>query len=139
MPTRNPGEPAVPQPAVAIAREWADVQVTRVDLSMERGPSAPPRARVQACVELGGRLLPADVRVELVTTAERGAASVPLRLWSSRSYQNGSFLFEALATADRLAGASDLSLRVVPSGSAEAEVTPVIARIAWPDDVAPRG
>jgi hypothetical protein len=131
MPTRNADQSVARRAAVAITREWADVHVEYVDLSVRPADSGPPRARVQACVELGGRLLPADVRVELVTTAGHGVS--PLRLWSTRSYHNGSYLFEVEAPADRLASAGDLRVHVVPSGGAEADVEPVIAELAWPD------
>ena len=134
MPTRKMSAPAARPPAVAIAREWGDVHVGPVDLFVEREESGTARARVRACIGLGSRLLPADVRVELVTGAEPGADAAPLRLWSSRSYHNGRYLFEAQAPAEHLECAGDLSVCVVPSGAGEADVEPVIAEIAWPDD-----
>ena len=131
MSRRNADESTVRPPAVAVAREWPDVHVEYVELSVEPGESGPGRAHVQACVGLGDRLLPADVRVELVTSVDGRTGASPVRLWSTRSYHNGSYLFEADAPVERLSRSGDLSVSVVPT-SGTAGVEPVIVEIDWP-------
>ena len=68
---------------------------------VEVGP-APNGRRVRAVVRLGG-LSPADVRVELLragATAGGSSRAQVRRMWSTQSYANGSFVFEALLPGD---------------------------------------
>ena len=100
--------------APGFQRDWEQVRVERVELYRAVPPSS--LGRVQVCLFLG-RLLPVDVEAELVIEIDGGAAppaTVRERLWSSHSYQNGSYLFEAHVADERLAAARHLHVHVRP-------------------------
>ena len=111
-----------------VVREWSQLRVERVDVHREPTANG-TRLGVWACISLGAHLLPADVRVELL--AEFGRAghrtTTPARLWSTRCYQNGTYLFEGslpLASDVRETG---LTVRVTPAPHhPPADVAPIV-------------
>ncbi|MGZ8376080.1 MAG: hypothetical protein ACXW0Z_02460 [Gemmatirosa sp.] len=87
-------EPPVSESAWSIAwlsARWPRVQVDLVDVAPDRRGTL-----VRAIVRLG-ELTPADVHVELFEDAPDDSDPRPgaWPMWSSRSYDNGSFVFEA--------------------------------------------
>lgn len=110
--------------ATRLHEQWPHVAVRAVDtLSALRGTG---RLKVQACVHLGA-LTPADVEVELVRTARRPRArELPpdavadfaggdRRMWSTRAYANGCYLFEATVDAPDASLGDALRVRVRPA------------------------
>ena len=114
-----------------VLREWRQLRVERVDVRREPTANG-TRLAVWACVYLGAHLLPADVRVELL--AEYGRAghrtTTPARLWSTRCYDNGTYLFEgslALASDVRETG---LAVRLTPAPHhPPADVAPIVVQV----------
>jgi hypothetical protein len=94
-------------------RRDAEVRVISAELGAGRGGDT--RRVVRACVYLD-TLLPADVRVELVSGRPGEDASrtraTDVRLWSVLSYGNGSFLFESAVPALELGAGESVGVRV---------------------------
>jgi hypothetical protein len=119
--------PPIPGPTRSPASLFADLADVRVTALTVEPPTSPDdaTATVQACIHLGA-LLPADVRVDLISAPRDtdGRAHVPSmchRLCSVLSYQNGSYLFEASVVATELPELRDVAIRVTPAqGSAAA-------------------
>lgn len=111
---------------------WPRVRVRDIDAAVTHG-CGEPRGVVHACVDLGV-LLPLDVVVELVRLDDVLAGSprgrVVTRLWSSHSYQNGGFAFDATVAASELRNTQHLAVRVSPSTTVgpAVDAVPVIAR-----------
>jgi len=126
---------------------WSAVRVGSVAVS-RHGSAADEGATVRACVELGA-LAPADVRVDVVGAgAAAGEASVGsegVRLWSTQSFDNGTFVFEAHVPAELVHARDAISVRVRPAPTGVVRVTlrPIVHRCALERDVAdglaPRG
>jgi hypothetical protein len=118
--------------ATWLVAAWPQVRVRDVDAAMTHGCGAPVGI-VHACVDLGV-LLPLDVVVELVGLDDVRAGSprgrVLARLWSSHSYQNGGFAFDAMVPAQKLRKPRHLAVRVTPATTIgpAVNVPPVIAR-----------
>jgi hypothetical protein len=110
-----------PRSDVTRDRDWSDVRILSVEV--EAGPrSVPPgHRRVRAGVYLG-RLTPADVRVTLARPGSRADEPArdasELRLWSVRSYRNGSYVFERNVAEDVLTDLGRLKVRVGPPRAA---------------------
>jgi hypothetical protein len=118
---------------------WGSVRVRRLERSPLRA-DAVAAARLEVVVHLE-RLLPADVRVEaaVLAAADDGdrrpeEESWPIRLSSSRSYHNGSFVFEALLSPVVPGGAGTISVRVRPADERRSgqPLTPVVRRFRLP-------
>ena len=126
---------------------WAAVRVGSVAVS-RHGTAADAGATVRACVELGA-LAPADVRVHVVgegaSAGEASVGSEGVRLWSTQSFDNGTFVFEAHVPAELVHARDAISVRVRPAPTGVVRVTlrPIVHRCALERDVAdglaPRG
>lgn len=94
--------------------EWSAVSVREIRVRPQFADAARP-LRLEALVHLG-RLLPADVRVDAGVAGDpsrHADGGSPLRLWSSRSYRNGSFVFETPLDALEAHGATGFPVTVV--------------------------
>ena len=100
----------------SLASRWTDVHVSHVEARMESAGGRTDRTALRAVVQLGD-LAPADVRVTVrQPAAEMEDARVkPVRLWSTQSYRNGGFVFEAITNESGIASAGDLLVSVEPS------------------------
>ena len=125
----GPPMPALTRSPSSLFADLAGVRVTALTV---QPPSSPDdtTATVQACIHLGA-LLPADVRVDLISAPRDAHGRVPSmchRLCSVLSYQNGSYLFEASIVATELPELRDVAIRVSPAqgGAAAAREATVI-------------
>lgn len=99
-----------------IRRRWPDVRIVQLGSAPGRGAAPSATITARACVHLGA-LTPADVRVEVVGregSHVADAAPTPpcRRLWSVRSYANGSFLFEGEVPRAMLEHPAGVDVRV---------------------------
>jgi hypothetical protein len=124
--------PPIPGPTRSPASLFADLADVRVTALTVEPPTSPDdaTATVQACIHLGA-LLPADVRVDLISAPRDADAHVPSmchRLCSVLSYRNGSYLFEASIVATELPELRDVAIRVSPAqgGAAAAREATVV-------------
>lgn len=115
-----------------IAGEWADVHVREVEVARSAG-SGGPYVDVRADVFLG-RLLPADVKVELVAAmpSASGDRFVPRRLWSLFSYHNCSYAFGTRVPQRLLDRPEGCAVRVKPAAELPPGVrlAPIVAPLA---------
>jgi hypothetical protein len=79
-----------------------------------------------------GDLAPADVRVMVRQLAAHteAAREKPVRLWSTQSYRNGGFVFEAITNASGIANSADLLVSVEPTPARHSGVglDPIVAQ-----------
>lgn len=100
---------------------WDDVRIRTLNAHHEP-THAGGRVCVEAVVQLG-RLLPADVRVELEPDVRHDHDdAAPIRMGGVRSLRNGVFVFEARITPEQATAGTSLAVQVQP--------------VAPPDDVA---
>ena len=95
---------------------WAAVRVLHLEVC-PYSTHTTERVRVEAVVHLG-RLTPADVRVDLEPEGDAGRAREvewPIRMHSTRSHRNGTFVFEARVPWPLAGGLDGLRVRVRPS------------------------
>lgn len=95
---------------------WVRVRVRSVESLRTLAREGDEQVVVRACVHLGA-LLPADVKVDLLTPARVAsrAGDAPdacCQLWSVQSYDNGTFVFEALVPAELVDRATTVGVRV---------------------------
>ena len=111
---------------------WPHVRIDNVVTQLaDPGEHA---TNVRADVDLG-RLLPADVRVELAAGEpwRDEHRMTPSRLWSTHSYHNGRYAFEASVPADVLERAGGCVVKVYPAGVGDdVAVGPAVAAVAPP-------
>lgn len=126
---------AVARPVVERGRieaNWPDVHVREVEVA-RTGGSGGPFVDVRADVFLG-RLLPADVKVELVASSPTagGERFVPRRLWSLFSYHNCSYAFGARVPQRVLERPQGCAVRVTPAADLTVGVRlePIMAPLA---------
>lgn len=111
---------------------WPDVRIDCVvtQLADHRGEHA---AIVRADIDLGS-LLPADVKVELSAgePSPDEQLMTPSRLWSTHSYHNGRYAFEASVPAGVLDRSGGCVVRVSPAAgvSENVAVDPAVAAVA---------
>ena len=106
-----PIEPRVPSwNARRVLTDWWRVRIHLVEVVPDSGGR-----RVRAVVQLGA-LAPADVRVELLLTsrAREAPRDGGRPMWSTQSYDNGCYVFEATIARDDLAADGDWLVRVSP-------------------------
>ncbi|HET7584745.1 MAG TPA: hypothetical protein VFK13_07555 [Gemmatimonadaceae bacterium] len=115
-------------PPAVLAAAWPEIRVIGIHVCPAHHDRAHNR-RVHACVHLG-RLLPVDVRVEVLPGDAAADDARGHRMFSIHSYHNGSYLFEATLPADELMGEDGLVVRVSPRAQLRttAAPAPVIAR-----------
>jgi hypothetical protein len=98
-----------------VEHEWPDVRIDRVEV--QRATDCASLAVVRAGLFLG-RLLPPDVTVELTIEEKverpQGCESCE-RMWTSRTYENGSYQFEAHVPIARVVGARRMAVHVRPA------------------------
>ena len=98
-----------------VAHDWPNVRIERVEV--QRATDCVSLAVVRAGVVLG-RLLPPDVTVELTIEEKverpQGCESCE-RMWTSRTYENGSYQFEAHVPIARVVGARRMAVHVRPA------------------------
>lgn len=115
-----------------IESEWADVHVREVEVARSAG-SGSAYVDVRADVFLG-RLLPADVKVELVAAmpSAGGERFVPRRLWSLFSYHNCSYAFGTRVPQRVLDRPEGCAVRVTPAADLPPGVrlVPIVAPLA---------
>ena len=100
----------------SLASRWTEVHVSHVEAHTGSAGGRTDRTALRAVVQLGD-LAPADVRVTVrhpaVDTGD--ARDKPVRLWSTQSYRNGEFVFEAVTNESGIANSGDLLVSVEPS------------------------
>lgn len=99
----------------AITQEWPAVHIDQVEV--QRATDCATLAVVRAHVFLG-RLLPPDVNVELTREEESESPRANVttdRMWTSRAYDNGSYLFEAHVPIARVVSARRMAVHVCPA------------------------
>ena len=124
----------LPPPPVELRllEHWPHVRIDCVatQLADHSGEHA---AIVRADIDLGS-LLPADVRVELAAGEPSPGEHrmTPSRLWSTHSYHNGRYAFEASVPAGVLGRAAGCVVRVSPAAgvSDNVAVDPAVAAVA---------
>ena len=104
-----PGEGLYAPPAGLEAAAPARVCAARVCVDVLEVVPSPRGRRVRAVVQLGG-LSPADVRVELLPAPPGGGPA--RRTWSSQTYGDGRFVFEAELDAADAADAANATWEV---------------------------
>ncbi len=126
-----------------LLEDWPHVHIDNVETQLADHPgehAAADRpdehaANVRADVDLGG-LLPADVRVELAPgePSPDDQRMTPSRLWSTHSYHNGRYAFEASVPAGVLERAGGCVVTVSPAAGVgdSVAVDPAVAAVAPP-------
>lgn len=111
-------EPVV-RPAHAAGDRWTDVRVRHLGIRAAH-PRVKGRVRVEVAVYLGWYWRPANVLVEFAPIDDdAGDGTWPRRLHSTRSYRNGTYVFEALASEAALRHADSVIVRVRPCGGGD--------------------
>lgn len=135
--TAGPSVRTSPPPVeLRLLEDWPDVRIDNVVTQLADHPGE-PAANVRADVDLGS-LLPADVRVELAAgePSPDEQRTTPSRLWSTRSYHNGRYAFEASVPAGVLERTGGCVVRVSPAGAGDnVAVDPAVAEVAPPTQV----
>lgn len=109
IPPSDPGRDA--RDVARLQRCWPYVHVMSADVVTQ-----PTGRHAHAVIQLAG-LAPADVRVELMRLPPGTPSSAPppahlLRMWSTQSFENGCFVFEAALPAPEAAPHGDWLIHV---------------------------
>ncbi len=120
----------------SLASRWTDVHVSHVEARTEGAGGRTDRTALRAVVQLGD-LAPADVRVTVRHPAAdtEDARGKPVRLWSTQSYRNGGFVFEAITNESGIANSGDLLVSVEPSAARRGGTTldPIVTQFTRND------
>jgi hypothetical protein len=120
----------------SLASRWTDVHVSHMEARTEIADGRTDRTALRAVVQLG-TLAPADVRVTVWQPGAHADAvhENPVRLWSTQSYRNGGFVFEAITNASGIANSGDLLVSVEPAPAKRGGATldPVVTQFARND------
>jgi hypothetical protein len=115
----------------SLESRWTDVHVSHVEARSDVADDRMDRTMLRAVVQLGD-LAPADVRVMVRQLAAHteAARGKPVRLWSTQSYRNGGFVFEAITNASGIANSADLLVSVEPTPARHSGVRldPIVAQ-----------
>ena len=102
---------------------WVHVRIRSVESLPSLARDGDDHVVIRAHIHLG-TLLPADVKVDFLAPASPAsrAGDAPeacCQLWSVQSYDNGSFVFEAVVPAELVDGAPRVGVRVGPRRATE--------------------